>query len=367
MRKKWRWLSVVLCLCTLTGFSVRAAESDETEQLIRDYNEYMALFAAIGDTDDIEPNGFYRIEDQSFPVVLESFSDGETEVNFIPVMYEKYHRLGVLITDNKGKVLYKTNQLETNNKWLGQMEQPTKGVAAVSFQDLNRDGLTDIILITECENEEGKYAGRTYKTGDVLFQRDGGFYRDWRVSDKINRFSMNKSADFIASYVRDGNSTEILYTATTLDELVENGFQIIQEQCYYRSFEKQGFLRVVPGIIKMAEYNVFMIYLVNEQGDIVWSFQPMGDYDNLYALKGMTCRDMDGDGMKDIVVLGRYSYTGSEGELLVDTICSIYYQRTDGFEEDKEFNDYYQCTTEDTVSGLVDIIRDYWGWTVEND
>ena len=202
---------MVLCMCTLTGFSVRAAESDESEQLIRDYNEYMALFAAIEDTDDIEPNGFYRIEDQSFPVVLESFSDGETEVNFIPVMYEKYHRLGVLITDNKGKVLYKTNQLETNNKWLGQMEQPTKGVAAVSFQDLNRDGLTDIILITECENEEGKYAGRTYKTGDVLFQRDGGFYRDWRVSDKINRFSMNKSADFIASYVRDGNSTEILY------------------------------------------------------------------------------------------------------------------------------------------------------------
>ena len=76
---------------------------------------------------------------------------------------------------------------------------------------------------------------------------------------------MNKSVDFIASYVRDGNSTEILYTATTLEELLENGFQIIQEQCYYRSFEKQGFLQVVPGIIKMAEYNVFMIYLVNRE------------------------------------------------------------------------------------------------------
>lgn len=367
MKKNWISLLTGACVCILSFFPVKAAESDELERMIRDYSEYIAGFSAIENTDDIEENGFHVIEDQSFPVVLESFLDGETEVNFVPVMYGKYNRLGILITDSRGNVLYKTNQLETNNKWLGQLEQPTKGIAAVSFQDLDMDGLTDIILITDCENEEGQYAGKNYKIGDVLFQRDGGFYRDWRISDKINRFSMNKSAEFIASYVRDGISTEILYTATTLDELVDNGFQIIQEQCYYRNFEKQGFLQVVPGVIKMAEYNVFMIYLVNEQGYIVWSFQPMGDYDNLYALKGMTCRDMDGDGMKDIVVLGRYSYSGPEGELQVDTVCSIYYQRTDGFAEDKEFQDYYQCTAEDTVSGLVDLIREYWGWTVEND
>ena len=108
-----------------------------------------------------------------------------------------------------------------------------------------------------------------------------------------------------------------------------------------------------------------MIYLVNEQGSIVWSFQPMEDYDNLYALKGMTCRDMDGDGMKDIVVLARYSYSGPEGELLIDTKCDIYYQRTDGFEEDKGFAESYRCTEKDTMAGLVGIIREYWGWPKE--
>lgn len=364
MSKKWIAL-LTAWVCVFSSLPVRAAE--EQEGLLREYREYTEAFSAIEHIGDIGENGFYMIEDQSFPVVLESFLDGETEVNFVPVVYERYNRLAVLITDGSGRVLYKTNQLETNNKWLGQLEQPTRGIAAVSFQDLDMDGLTDIILITDCENDEGEYAGKNYKVGDVLFQRDGGFYRDWRISDKINRFSMNKSADFIASYVRDGNSTEILYTATTLEELLDSGFEVIQEQCYYRSFEKQGFLQVVPGVIKMAEYSIFMIYLVNEQGYIVWSFQPMGDYDNLYALKGMTCRDMDGDGMKDILVLGRYSYAGPEGELEVDTVCSIYYQRTDGFTEDKEFGETYQCTTEDTVSGLVDFIRAYWGWTVEND
>ncbi len=340
-------------------------EKEALERLIECYREYEARFAAIEKVSDIEESGFYVIEEQSFPVILESF--GEEEVTFLPILDKEYCRMAVLIADSEGNILYKTNQLETNNRHLGELKQPTKGIAAVSFQDLNRDGLTDIILITDCRNETGEYEGRTYKTGDVLFQQEGGFYRDWRISDKINRFSMNKSVDFIVSYVRDGISVEVLYTAATLDELLDNGFEIIEEQCYWCSFEKQGTLRVVPGFIRMAEYNVFMIYLVNEQGSIVWSFQTMEDYDNLYSMKGMARRDLDGDGMKDIMVLARYSYSGPDGEMLIDTKCSVFYQRTDGFAEDTEFEYYHQCTTEDTVSGLVEMIRGYWGWTVEND
>ncbi len=372
MRKAKRAVFFAACLCLLAARplpAVRARQPQEEDQalerLIRLYNEYQARFSAIENVEDIEENGFYVIEEQSFPVILESF--GEEELTFLPIMDEAYSRMAVLIADGQGNILYKTNQLETNNRRPGELEQPTKGLAAVSFQDLDMDGLTDIILITACENDTGEYAGITYKVGDVLFQKEGDFYRDWRISDKINRFSMNKSISFIKSYVQDGISTEVLYTATTLDELLDSGFELIQGQCYWRSFEKQGTLRVVPGILKMAEYNIFMIYLVNEQGYIVWSFQTMEDYDNLYALKGMACRDLDGDGMKDIIVLGRYSYAGPEGELLIDTKCSIFYQRTDGFAEDKEFGDYYQCTSEDTVSGLVERIREYWGWTVEND
>lgn len=364
MGRKWMSILAAGCVCGLLLSPGKAsAQSEGARLLTQKYEAYRKSFAAIGHVDDIEGSGFVRIENQSFPVLLESF--GEEEVIFLPLLHETYHRLAVLITDREGKVLYKTDQLEANYRYLEQLEQPTRGLAAVSFQDLNHDGRKDIVLIANCENDTGEYAGRSYKVGDVLFQREGQFYRDWRISDKINRFSMNKSVKFIASYVRDGNSTEILYTAATLEELLDNGFQIIKEQDYTRNFEKQGKLQVVPGIIRMAEYDVFMIYLVNEQGSIVWSFQPMEDYDNLYALKGMTCRDMDGDGLKDIVVLARYSYAGPEGELLVDTKCDIYYQRTDGFETDTEFEKNYQCTEADTMAGLVEIIRDYWGWTKE--
>lgn len=345
------------------GENAQPPMDEELAQLIQRYEEYQERFAAIDTVEDIELNGFEALESQSFPVVLESF--GEEEVTFLPIMEKQYHRLAVLITDGEGRILFKTNQLETNNRCPGQLEQPVKDVAAVSFHDVNEDGLTDIILITNCENEAGAYAGKLYKTGDVLFQQERSFYRDWRISDKINRFSMNKSAKFIISYVRDGSSTEILYTAATLDELLDNGFQIIQENSYYQSFEKQGRLKVVPGIIHIAQYDVFMIYLVNEQGNIVYSFQPMEDYDNLYALRGLMCKDVDGDGMKDIVILGKYSYDGADGETIVDSKCDIYYQRTDGFSVDKDFSDYYQCTEEDTVRDLLKIIREYWGWRIE--
>ncbi len=87
--------------------------------------------------------------------------------------------------------------------------------------------------------------------------------------------------------------------------------------------------------------------------------------DNLYALKGMVCRDVDGDGMKDVVVLARYSYAGPEGEQLIDTKCDIYYQRTDGFQAEENFGEIYQCTEEDTMEELVEIIREYWGWPKE--
>ncbi len=357
----------VICFLACVGgmaYPARAqAQSESVALLVQQYQAYQSAFEGIQSLGDVEEAGYDIIEEQRFPVQLETF--GEAQVELVPLMHREYHRLAILIVDSAGDVLFKTNQLETNYRYPGRLEQPTRSLESVSFQELDHDGLTDIVLITVCENDTGDYAGKSYRVGDVLFQRDGDFYRDWRISDKINRFSMNKSADFIAAYVGEGRSTEILYTATTLEELKQHGFQLVREHSYTIEFEKQGRLLVAPGFITIADYDVFMIYLVNGEGDIVWSFQPMEDYDNLYALKGMVCRDMDGDGMKDVVVLARYSYSGPEGELLIDTKCDIYYQRTDGFEAEKNFGDIYQCTEEDTMEELVGIIREYWGWPKE--
>lgn len=363
-------LTNLICICLFGIFLfwddsiiVNASEVSRVSLVRQQYEEYEARFASINYVEDIEKQGFGIMEGQVFTEVFESF--GEEPLTFMAALDNTYNRLAIFLAKEDGTIVYKCNQLETNNRVTGQMEQNTKEIAAVSFVDLNMDEQKDIILITKCMNEDGEYEGRLYKIGDVLFQREGSFYRDYRISDKINRFGMNKSAKCIVSFVRDGQSAEFLYTATTHEELFENNFEEIPEQCYYREFEKLGKLLVLPGVFHMGDYDVFMIYLINTQGNIVWSFQPMGDYDNLYSLRGMSGKDVDGDGMKDLVVLARYSYENDAGEIVIESACSIYYQRTGGFDMDTEFVQQFKCTDELTMSDLINEIRAYWGWETE--
>lgn len=358
--------SAVVLLCCLRGkpdeISVSAKEAEAADrQVLADYKEYLDRLDGIERQADIGRNGFAVIEEQIFPLETECFG----AVSLVPAIERRYHRLALFFIGEDGSVVYRTDQLEANNWNVGVLEQPVVELGAVSFQDLNQDGKMDIVLIVSCKNKSGDYASRNYNVGDVLFQGEGGFYRDYRISDKINRFGMNKSAEGIIAYVRDGYSTEFLYTASTKTELLRNGFIIAKEQDYFRQFEKLGYLEVLPGSYTMAEFSVFMIYLVDEQGNIVWSFQPMGDYDNLYALKGIACRDIDGDGMKDLLVAARYSYAGSLKDVVVESDYEIYYQRTSGFETDTEVKKKVRCSEEDTVADLVDRARAYWGWSPE--
>ncbi len=342
---------------------VSAAEKSNTLSVREQYEEYEKRFAAIRTTEDLEENGFFIMENQVFQEVFESF--GEEPLTFMAAMDEKYNRVALFFADEDGNIIYKYNHLETNNRVLGQMKQNTEEIAAVSFVDLNGDEKKDIILITKCMNDSGEYSDKHYKIGDVLFQGKKNFYRDYRISETINRFGMNKSAKCVVSYVRDGESAEFLYTAVTKEELLENGFVVEEEQCYYREFEKLGRLQVLPGIFEMGDYDIFMIYLVDTDGNIVWSFQPMGDFDNLYSLRGISGKDVDGDGMKDLVVLARYSYESPEGKWVIETACSVYYQRTGGFETDTEFVEQYQCEDGLTMETLVSDIRAFWGWQTQ--
>lgn len=354
-----------IAACSGICFTAQAAEDaeKEDENILAEYQEYKARLESIEYRSDITDNGFEIVENQIFPIRIAGYG----EVSMIPAFDKEYHRLALFFTVKSGKVIYGTDQLETNSRVLGAMKQPDSDIVAVSFRDLDKDGRLDVILITSCVATEGAYAGKSYKVGDVLFQsrQQMGFYRDYRVSEKINRFGMNQSAEVISAFVRDGRSTEFLYTATTLDELLAKGLYIIQEQCYFRTFEKLGRLQVVPGTYRISNNDIFMIFLVNEQGDIISSLQPMGDYDNLYALKGINCRDIDGDGLKDIVVLARYSYAGEAGELVIETDYSIYYQRTGGFSVDTDIKDRYRCNEDDTMELLIEKARAYWGWKSE--
>ncbi len=365
----WSVFLICLVLCP-SGTALAAGEQDgagsgeDTQQEVAaQYREYQSRLEAVENRWEIPENGFEIVQDQIFPIELA----GQGEVSMIPAFDETYHRLVLFFADEDGQIVYRTDQLETNSRIRGRMLQPNRGIAAIVFEDLNQDGWMDVVLLTTCVNVSGPYAGKPYRVGDVLFQdrRQTGFYRDYRVADKINRFGMNKNTELITAFVRDGQSTEFLYTASTLDELLEKGLQIIPEQCYTRMFGKLGRLQVVPGVYRVASFDIFMIYVVNEQDSIIASLQPMGTYDNLYALKGINCQDIDGDGLKDIVILAKYSYENDQGEIIVESDYAIYYQRTGGFSADVNMKSRYRCSDDDTMEKLIQKARAYWGWRSE--
>ncbi len=351
--------AVFACAFLMPGARVMAAENSGGHgDLRREYQAYRNRLEGIRTREAVGENGFRVLEEQVFEVTLENLG----EVVFLPALEETYHRLALFFADAEGNIVYATDCLEMNYGNTGALKQQVCGISAVSFQDINGDFATDIVLIASCMRETGS----AYQVGEVLFADEDGFYRDWRISDKMNRFGMNKSIDFITAYARDRKSTEFLYTATTLTELLENGFQIANDQSYTREFEKLGKLLVAPGGITIADYEIFMIYLVDERGNIVWSFQPMGAHDNLYALRGISCRDIDGDGLKDIVVLARYSDETEPGKQQIVSDYEIYYQRTGGFSTDTAFKKRFLCDENTKMEELVRQARAYWGY-IEND
>ena len=93
----------------------------------------------------------------------------------------------------------------------------------------------------------------------------------------------------------------------------------------------------------------------------------MGEFENLYEILGIDSRDINGDGLKDLTVLARYTYDSPSGEMMTEKDYTIYYQRTGGFLTDTEFKSRYQCTEETTMEELVELARIYWGWGTGND
>ena len=176
------------------------AAGEHGELVAEEYERYRERFDRIEKIGDLENQGFRLLEDQIFAMPLQKLPEEAVdtteelgdEVWFYAALDTRYHRLAVFIADASGQILYKTDQLEANYCYLGNTAAGEK-LASVSFQDVDNDRDTDIILIVQCHNDRGDYQEESYKVGDVLFQDDGNFYRDYRISDKINRFDMNKN------------------------------------------------------------------------------------------------------------------------------------------------------------------------------
>ncbi len=355
------YISLLLCFTILTTFlfPTSGAYAGSTTAA-----SYLAGFNSITKLADVAAEGYITLDTKH---IIDNFSlynksDGEiNECTVYAAVNPKLGRVALFFADTEGNIIYKTEDLECNYFQKGSLYQPNIAIAAIGTRDVNHDGLKDILLITSC-----LYNGMKFKIGDILFQNanSDGFYRDWRISDKINRFSMNKDIDMMTAFAAGGQSSEFLYSAATMDELMEGGFKPLKYQTFDVDFEKFGTVLVVPGTYKMGSHYIFILYLVDGEGRVLWNFQAMRGYDNFSQMPGISFKDVDGDGWADLSVLSDYINLDDNNDAYSVTDFSIYYQRDGYFFEDTDFHNAFvdNLTGSETMDDIVQAARKYWGW-----
>ncbi|MEQ8154783.1 MAG: hypothetical protein ABRQ25_07875 [Clostridiaceae bacterium] len=140
----------------------------------------------------LKSGGFSIIENQCFSVSIENFGSVKfisgskrEDVNTKAVFY---------LIDNKNTVLYKFPEFYGNSAGM------FKTIEAVSFKDVNSDGLKDIIIITSVNK-----GGDTEDTivSSIYFQKGMSFINNISFDDKLNKSSSNSSISSILKYAED--------------------------------------------------------------------------------------------------------------------------------------------------------------------
>lgn len=359
MKSKYKatvFLAIIFAML-LSPMMSAATGPDETAL----YNAYRDSFNSVSYEGDISKNGFRIIETQKFDVEHQTFG----LLTIIPAIHVEHQRMALFFALEDETIVFKTDDFMSNTWVKGEVKQTNREVICISCTDLDGDELLDIIVISSCQNDSGVYGDKPYNVGDALFQNGTGFYRDPRISDKINRFDMNKSAEYIYAFIRSGVSMEFLFVANDYDELLADGFKPIDYLQVSEHLEKFGVVDVIPGFYDMTGQYYLMVYIVDQSGNILWNFQPMHYYANFYNILAVSLKDIDGDGNKDLTLIARYVAYDEDGNAFLKTDYNIYYQRAGYFLEDTEFKRSHVHDENDEdgdIDGLTNKARQYWGW-----
>lgn len=141
---------------------------------------------------DLQNNGLRVIEDQSFWIQLENWG----KVRFVSGKSRVAGRskLDFYLVDDNGKVLYKFPDFY-GNKWPW-----FEGIRAVSFQDVNKDGLTDIIVSAEYSTGAGPQGAIPFPIGGIYYQKNREFVSMPELDKQINEAGKNKSIEMLLKF-----------------------------------------------------------------------------------------------------------------------------------------------------------------------
>ena len=139
-------LAIVMLWTEAAQIKAAQITGEDAGNIQKEYQAYQERLSSIAFREDIEENGYEIMEEQIFPITLESFGLGE--LTMIPAIETSLNRLALFFLDGEGNVVYSYDQLEANCRIRGELKQSVKDVAGVSFSDVIRDGRNYIIIIS---------------------------------------------------------------------------------------------------------------------------------------------------------------------------------------------------------------------------
>ena len=103
-----------------------------------------------------------------------------------------------------------------------------------------------------------------------------------------------------------------------------NGFAPVEDQTFMVDLNSWGNVKFVSGKLTAGSHVPVVFYLTNEDGDILYNFNAVLPYS--VDVKAVSFKDVDKDGLKDIIIIVEDNYDGASG----GTIATVYFQKADG-------------------------------------
>lgn len=133
--------------------------------------------------------GFVMINDYSTDIELKNWGNVKFASGF--KMIENLPQLRFYLTDENSLIVYNFPEFEDYKGIYNNM-------ISVSFEDINRDGFKDVIIIGEFMMGHGAEAGKLFPLVNIYFQLEGEFYLNSEVNELINE---SKSIDSVEKVI----------------------------------------------------------------------------------------------------------------------------------------------------------------------
>jgi hypothetical protein len=155
----------------------------------------------------------------------------------------------------------------------------------------------------------------------------------WTLGQGEMRFIKYSNVDNNSNYNLNISDTSGIVKNETLKQLQDKGFQLIPEQSFDINLENWGNVKFVFGF-QDDDFEIpkLGLYLTDSDGAILYSFPEF--YGNIWVLfdvDAVAFKDVNGDGLKDVIVIAEYILGHGENAAEEFPVSGVYFQKGNEF------------------------------------